>query len=195
MVLVIFNLIPKRSFEIQLAVINGVIVLGLNISMIILYCRYAGTPYKSDQHYKNLRHCGLVAMYWTLSFSLKLITSFIDSINPGFNYETDDYKDTDDKSSDKLLYATIYFSLSIVCDIVPLMLIVDSQFIKILTFDLIHKYNQDQTFNNDIENAANLLQQENNMTQITDMNMVLEEGELGAELKNIKEHFKKGKND
>jgi hypothetical protein len=33
------------------------------------------------------------------------------------------------------------------------------------------------------------------MTQITDMNMVLEEGELGAELKNIKDHVKKGKND
>lgn len=127
MVLVIITVVPKKAFEIQLSVITGVLVLSLNISMIFLYCRYAGTPYKSDQHYKNLRHCGLVALYWTLSFSLKLITSFIDSINPVLQPLDDDNKDPDHESStDKLLYATIYFSLSIVCDIVPLMLIVDS---------------------------------------------------------------------
>lgn len=125
MVLVIINVIPKRVFEIQLSVITGVIVLCLNISMIFLYCRYAGTPYKSDQHFKNLRHCGLVALYWTLSFTLKLITSFIPSINPVLQ-KIDDTDPDHESSTDKLLYATVYFSLSIVCDIVPLMLIVDS---------------------------------------------------------------------
>ena len=53
----------------------------LNISQIVLYCRYTGMPYKSAQHYRDLKHCGYVVAYWTIAFSLKFTTAFIDKIN------------------------------------------------------------------------------------------------------------------
>jgi hypothetical protein len=49
--------------------------------MIVLYCKYAGMPYKSEHHISNLRHCGYVAIYWTMAFILKLITAFIPAIS------------------------------------------------------------------------------------------------------------------
>ena len=38
-------------------------------------------PYKSAQHYRDLKHCGYVVAYWTIAFSLKFTTAFIDKIN------------------------------------------------------------------------------------------------------------------
>ena len=39
-----------------------------------------------------------------------------------------------------------------ICDILPFLIVVDSQFIKIFTFDLIRKFTQDEKENQDIEN-------------------------------------------
>jgi len=41
--------------------------------MTVLYVKYAGMPYKSEKHYKGLRHFGIVAGYWSCAFVLKLI--------------------------------------------------------------------------------------------------------------------------
>lgn len=46
---------------------------------------------------------------------------------------TDDIPD----GADPIIYAILNFALCLVCDIVPQLLIIDSQFIKILTFDMI----------------------------------------------------------
>ena len=40
--------------------------------MIVLYFLYAGMPYKSAQHGSNMKYCGIVAAYWSLSILLKI---------------------------------------------------------------------------------------------------------------------------
>ena len=75
--------ISKEHFEIQLSVATGVIIITINISMIALYCRYAGMPYISDKHYQGVKHVGYVVAYWSMAFVLKYATIPIDSLNPG----------------------------------------------------------------------------------------------------------------
>jgi len=65
---VLFGFVEEKDFEIQITVITGVMILCLNTSMIVIYCRYAGMPYKSDTHYVHLKHCGYVVAYWTFAF-------------------------------------------------------------------------------------------------------------------------------
>lgn len=118
-------------------------------------------PYKSELHYVHLKHCGYVVAYWTFSFSLKFVSAFIHKLSPdGFGRVTSpDVKidprsgSSDDSESEALFYAIIYFGLNVTCDIVPYLIVIDCQFIKIFTFDLIRKCNQDESENKDAENA------------------------------------------
>ena len=82
-IFVLFGNIVQHTFELQLSIVTGTLMLGFNISMIVIYCRYAGMPYKSQQHYDNVKHIGFVAVYWTFAFALKFITAFIDKLQPG----------------------------------------------------------------------------------------------------------------
>ena len=50
------------------------------------------------------------------------------------------------------MYMIIYFAISLVSDIVPFMIVIDSKFIKIFSFDLIEKFNRNETDSDDIEN-------------------------------------------
>lgn len=77
-VLLLFKMIPRVAFRIQITVLTTVFILFANISMIVLYCGYAGQPYISEEHYKNVKHCAFVAVYWTFAFILKLVAANID---------------------------------------------------------------------------------------------------------------------
>ena len=83
MFLVIINLIDQSVFETQLSSCTGVFIFVINFSMIYLYCKYTGLPYKSTVHYKGVKHAGCVVIYWTLAFLIKFGTSPIDALNPG----------------------------------------------------------------------------------------------------------------
>lgn len=82
-IFVLFGNVSQHNFELQLSIITGFLMLCFNISMIVIYCRYAGMPYKSQQHYDNMKHIGFVSVYWTFAFILKFITAFIDQLQPG----------------------------------------------------------------------------------------------------------------
>lgn len=59
------------------------------------------------------------------------------------------------------------------CDIVPYLIVIDTQFIKIFTFDLIRSHNRETNENQDIENKT---------SEISQSDFNLEEGELKEEL-------------
>lgn len=50
-VLLVFGDLPDKIFKIQLIVTSGVIMVSFNLSMVCLYFKYTGMPYKSDRHY------------------------------------------------------------------------------------------------------------------------------------------------
>ena len=150
MVGVLFDLLEKKVFELQLSIVSAAIMISLNVSMIMLYCRYAGMPYISNLHYKGVKHVGFVVAYWSWAFVVKYATIPVDELNPGIKPNSGNSHTNQNQG---LLTAILYFSLCLVCDLVPLMLVVDSEFIKIFTFDLIRKHKSNEDESADIENA------------------------------------------
>ena len=122
-------------------------------------------PYKSQQHLNNLKHCFYIQLYWSLAMIFKQISAFISDFNTEdiFGY----YNNDDDISESKqLFYTIIFFTLSLVCDIVPYLIVIDNQFIKIFSFDLIYKFQEDEMENKDIEHALVFQNQEDKFKQL-----------------------------
>lgn len=109
-------------------------------------------PYISESHYKGVKHVGFVVAYWSCAFILKFATQGVKELNPGIKPNSA----SDGQQNQSLLQAILYFSLCLVCDLVPLMLVIDSQFIKIFTFDLIRKHKSNEAESADIENALKM---------------------------------------
>lgn len=131
--------------------VSGAIVVSLNIMMLVIYWNYAGMPFKSDQHSNNLRHYGYVAIYWTLAYVVKYSTNFVPALNMS--------KKTEDKDVDKstlVFFVLIYFAITVVCDILPFVVLLDSQFIRISTFDLVYLWDKELEDNKDLENKMQL---------------------------------------
>ena len=99
--------------------------------MIILYFLYAGMPYKTAQHGKNMKYCGIVAAYWSFSILLKIS---LQSIVFGKKILQPDVSKKNSLSS-----SILYFTSALLFDILPYFLISDSQFVHIFTFDLIYE--------------------------------------------------------
>ena len=83
---------------------------------------------------------------------MKFISAFVDKLNNfGLN------------ANQGMMDALIYFALCLVCDVVPFLIIVDSSFIKILTLDLIRKFDRNENDSNDIENVIMMKNQDENL--------------------------------
>lgn len=50
----------------------------------------------------------------------------------------------------------MYFALNVICDIVPYLIVIDNEFIKIFTFDYITKFVQTTEQNQEIEHDNEL---------------------------------------
>ena len=71
-ILFVYQVIDSKQID---AVLIGSIIFFVwlaNTLMVVVYCKFAGEPYKSNEHRKNLRKVGYVAAYWTV-LSLFLI--------------------------------------------------------------------------------------------------------------------------
>ena len=78
---VLFFHLDPMIYQVQIIIVTGLLIVFLNISMLILYCKYAGLPYISQTHYRNVVHVSLVALYWTFAFLVKLASSPFESNN------------------------------------------------------------------------------------------------------------------
>jgi len=122
-------------------------ILSLNISMICLYCRYAGYNYKSIEHQKNLKKIGCVAFYWTITIALKNIPYYLKELQ--FDWEKPSDDDQDDQNTFQTLGIFLFFfTISFINDVIPLVLVIDSQFINIFSLEFIREYNQNEKMNN-----------------------------------------------
>lgn len=161
---ILFNYVEKESFEIQISVITLFFIFLLNISMLVIYCKYAGMPYKSQQHTNNIKHCFFIQFYWSLALIFKEISVFINSFDID-NIFSNIEADSGGSQSKQLFYTIIFFTLSLCCDIVPYLIVIDNQFIKIFSFDLIYKFQEDEIENKDIEHAMVLQNQEDKIKE------------------------------
>jgi hypothetical protein len=106
--------------------------------MILLYCKYTGMPYKSERHYANVRRCAFAATYWSLAYCLKFSSALIPFLDIHI------YPDGSSKTinnEEGLLAAIIFFAVCVFSDLVPFLLVLDNEFIKIFSFDMIKQFN------------------------------------------------------
>jgi hypothetical protein len=113
-----------KWFELEVTISSYTIIVLVNIDVIISYYRKAGSASKSPMHENCFKHCFFVAMYWTFSIVLSTILVWV-----GWSSNLSD----DDDPNNYIII--IKFALNLVCNVVPYIIILDSQFIKILTFD------------------------------------------------------------
>ena len=89
-------------------------------------------------HEANLKHCLYIAMYWTLmTIILKLVlVIFVKELNPYINTdinpdkpikpEPNKPKKPDETASVDLFFSICSFAENLACDIVPLLILIDS---------------------------------------------------------------------
>lgn len=99
--------------------------------------------------------------------------------------------DADQEPSDgiTIMFSILSFAANLACDVVPLLILIDSQFIKILTFDSIRQYELDQIAKKDYENAQLLKDQEKGISDLrnADYELKMGKGQLKEELQNVKD--------
>ena len=90
-----------------------------------------------------------------MSIILKLVlVMYVPALNPNINTDIipdkpvkpdpDKPKKPDETASVDIFFSICSFAANLICDIVPLLILIDSQFIKILTFDATRQYEFDQ---------------------------------------------------
>lgn len=174
-------------FQTQALVIIGFLILVQNILMIVLYCRYTGTPYISDQHYKQVRSVGFVALFWSVSLIGKIVqASFPDysfNLIDSQKLNVDESGQNNDQKNDlNIAEAALLLSIALVFDVAPYFAIADAKFIKIFTFDRILRHERRQKDLSDNENAS--IFRKNMDISAVDRDAVLS-GKLGEEIMSL----------
>ena len=95
------------NFAYQNTTFSIVFILCLNISMICLYCRYAGYNYKSIEHQRNLKKIGCIAFYWTITLALKNIPYYLEFLD--FDWQKPSNDDKDDQKTFSTLGIFLFF--------------------------------------------------------------------------------------
>lgn len=173
--------LTKNVYEIQLVSVSGAIILLCNIMMFVVYFNYAGMPFLTDQHESNLKHHVYVALFWTFAFIIKYSTAFgVLSPDNVQNGTDDEQQNLSHKQI--VFYAIVYFTLSIVCDVLPFIACLDLKFIHIQTFDLIQIYQRKQQNQKEIENQILLTNKENQIRAVSNLKA---NGEILEEFKMV----------
>lgn len=121
------------NFEHELRELICFILGAYVIGLVYIHCKHAGTPYKSEKHYKNVRHLFIVYVVWTLAFILKVILAAIGTSS----YIVTRDQPTDDKENlDSSILLVVGCVLS---EIIPYVITLDQSFIKI--FMMVNYYN------------------------------------------------------
>ena len=134
--------ITRENFAFQNTTFCFFGIITLNTSMICLYCRYVGYNYKSDEHQKNLKKIGCVAFYWTITLMLKTMAYYVKELQ--FDWTPPKEDDQDQSTFQAIGIFLFFFAVTFVTDVVPLVIVIDSQFIKIFSFEFIREYNKTQ---------------------------------------------------
>ena len=73
MLLSFFGVISNEAFYVEIIVFTGIIVVGVNVYQVFVYCKLVGSPYKDEKCYKYVRHLGIVCGVWSFAFMFKFI--------------------------------------------------------------------------------------------------------------------------
>lgn len=111
------------SFELTLLFCIIITVVWFLISIIALYIKYSGCPYKSEFHGKKLKHIGIIFLIWTVSFILKIIIAGI---------ATKAFDPTEDTTFIEAIMVALMY---IITEVIPYIATLDMKFIEILQME------------------------------------------------------------
>jgi hypothetical protein len=93
-----------------------------------MYCKYAGSPYKSIELQKKTNHIGVIFIIWTVAFVLKILIATAG--NRLF------FLDIDNNSFGEAMLVMLMF---LVTEVIPYVPVLDTSFINILLMDFVVK--------------------------------------------------------
>lgn len=190
--LIILNKTNSSNFQVQAQTIISFLICFNNIMLMLFYCRYTGSSYISREHYRNFRYIMCVALYWSLSLIGKQIQSGLPEFNLNLvqDNSADGGKTEPKKQIDEMTTwdAALIFVMALAFDITPYILIVEREFIKIFTFDMLFKHINRMKEHSLYDRSSQLRQNEN---RIIDKNSPVDpqsilQGEFGPEIMKIK---------
>jgi heme/copper-type cytochrome/quinol oxidase subunit 2 len=121
------------TFEIGLLVCIITILVWFFISCTVVYCKYAGSPYKNPDFRKKNNQIAIVFLLWAISFIGKIIVSF---------FGTKIY-DKEESSGDDFVESMLLIVNSLVFEVFPYVLTLDVNFIKILQLNYLSEHPYD----------------------------------------------------
>ena len=126
MILVLFSFVDATNFLIQLVVLVGVLIIVLNLWAFVLYCSNAGSPFKNEKNARASAWSTRIAAYWTVAIIGKLIAIWYDP--EIFNIEAL-------LAGNNLNEAITFFTIIVLCEMMPIACALEGKFIKIFTLD------------------------------------------------------------
>ena len=133
MTLATLGILGLVAFQIMLVTSSSVLMVVWIISSAVIYFQLAGTPYKSDDHYRKARWLGYICAGWTVAFAIKFTACFLG----------DNIYDIKVNKESGFLAAAYFAGYALITEILPLFLVVDGNFVKIFSCEHLEDSNQD----------------------------------------------------
>lgn len=108
---------------------SSVLIIVWNISTAVIYFSLAGSPYKSDDHYRKTRKVWIIAAVWTVAFAIKFTSSFFG----------DKFYDLNINNESNFGSAAFLAGFVLITEILPLFLVVDGNFVKVFSCEHIEQ--------------------------------------------------------
>jgi len=120
-----FLILSMDVYQYLLLSCTAFLILWFLIHTIWLYCKWAGSPFRSEDLRKKTHHVFIIFMVWTVAFIFLIIMSTLGS--KFFYFDVD---------NENLGESLLVFLTYVICIVIPTLVTLDSKFIKILKLDI-----------------------------------------------------------
>ena len=113
------------NFQLELSISTLVLVVVLNTGQLVTYCSLTGSPYKPYEDYRKVRRIGIACGVWSVAFFIKFTAALL-----GDKFYELSYSNGGD------FWSACYLALfTIITEIIPLFMVIDGHFVRIMTGD------------------------------------------------------------
>lgn len=136
-----FSKVDATVFLVELNVTLFIMLLFLNVTALVSYCRNSGNPYKCEKYKKYVRKFKVVVIIWNLAFVIKFFMTTL-----GVNIV--DISENTGSENDDFGYSLKTFANILFTELIPFYMVLDKKIIKIFTLKFLEHGLEDGTRNN-----------------------------------------------
>lgn len=130
----------QEDFGLVLVSTFAAVVFWFTVSILVVYIKQSGLPYKSEQVMKDIRYIAIIFGLWTISFIVKIVL----------------YRLGASPEQSEIMEAIYLILYSIVTDMVPYFSVMELKFIEIFTHTTFNKTKQRVTSESESNRESNM---------------------------------------